>query len=131
MSSVRYNFAICKDKHMVGGIVFYKHISTYPKYLDRQACANSVGQIQIRCCRMWHLIRFYTVHYSFSNFWIHHQYRMDLQNFQEKYGKKLRGIDALSREVTLSNCFCLSFEEGSILKGKNLLPLGANSFLLE
>ena len=27
--------------------------------------------------------------------------------------------------------FCFPSEEGSILKGKNLLPLGGNSFLLE
>ena len=49
----------------------------------------------------------------------------------------------LSREAALSKLFCLSFEKGSTLKGKNvllqgsilkeknLLPVGANSFLLE
>ena len=35
----------------------------------------------------------------------------------------------LSGAATLSNCFSLPSEKGSNLKGKNLLPLGANSFL--
>ena len=42
-----------------------------------------------------------------------------------------RGTDTLSGEATLSKLFCLSSEKWSILKEKNLLPLGANSFLLE
>ena len=42
-----------------------------------------------------------------------------------------RGMDTLSGEVTLSKVFCLPSEKGSTLKGKNLLPVGANSFLLE
>ena len=42
----------------------------------------------------------------------------------------LRGINAFSRETTLSSDFSPT-ENGSTLKGKNLLPLGANSFLLE
>ena len=33
--------------------------------------------------------------------------------------------------VTLSNLFCLASEKRSTLKEKNLLPMGANSFLLE
>ena len=40
-------------------------------------------------------------------------------------------IGTFSREATLSKLFCLLFEKGSTLKGKNLLPMGANSFLLE
>ena len=40
-------------------------------------------------------------------------------------------MDTLSREKTLSKQFYLPSEKGSTLKGKNLLPLGANSFLLE
>ena len=40
-------------------------------------------------------------------------------------------MDTLSREKTLSALFCLPPEKGSNLKGKNLLPLGANSFLLK
>ena len=43
----------------------------------------------------------------------------------------LRGIDTLSGEVTVSIYFCHPSEKGSTLNGKNLLPLGANSFLLE
>ena len=43
----------------------------------------------------------------------------------------LRGMDTLSGVATLSKLFCLPSEKGSTLKGKNLLPLGANSFLLE
>ena len=43
----------------------------------------------------------------------------------------LRGIDIFSREITLSNLILSSSEKGSTLKGKNLLPVGANSFLLE
>ena len=43
----------------------------------------------------------------------------------------LRGIDTLSGKTTLSRWFCLPSEKGSTLKGKNLLPMGANSFLLE
>ena len=43
----------------------------------------------------------------------------------------LNSIDTLIREATLSNCFCLPSEMGSTLKGKNLLPLGPDSFLLE
>ena len=44
--------------------------------------------------------------------------------------KYLREIDTLSRETTLLKHF-LPFEKGSTLKGKNLLPVGANYFLLE
>ena len=40
-------------------------------------------------------------------------------------------MDTLSREETLSALFCLPPEKGSSLKGKNLLPMGANSFLLK
>ena len=40
----------------------------------------------------------------------------------------LWGMDTLLGEVTLSNSFVSS--EGSTLKGKTLLPLAANSFLL-
>ena len=29
------------------------------------------------------------------------------------------------------NCFCLPSEKESFLKGKNLFPVGTNSFLLE
>ena len=44
----------------------------------------------------------------------------------------LRGIDTLSGETALTKCFFyLPSEMGSTLKGKNLLPLGANSFLVE
>ena len=46
-------------------------------------------------------------------------------------GQNIRGIYTLSREATLLKLFCLPSEKRSILKGKNLLPLGANSFLLE
>ena len=37
--------------------------------------------------------------------------------------------DTLSREATLSICFCLPSDIGSTLKGKNLLLLEAKSFL--
>ena len=37
----------------------------------------------------------------------------------------------LSWETTLTKYIFLPFEKGSSLKEKNLLPLGANSFLLE
>ena len=37
----------------------------------------------------------------------------------------LRGINTFSREITL--LFYFSFEKGSPLKGKNLLPAEANS----
>ena len=43
----------------------------------------------------------------------------------------LRRIYTLAREVTLPELICLRSEKGSILKGKNLLPMGANNFLLE
>ena len=43
----------------------------------------------------------------------------------------LRGMDTLSWESILFELCCLPFEKGFTLKGKNLLPLGANSFLLE
>ena len=43
----------------------------------------------------------------------------------------LRGMDTLSMAATLLKSFWLSSINGSTLKGKNLLPLGANSFLLE
>ena len=39
--------------------------------------------------------------------------------------------DAVSGKATLSKQFCLPSENGSTLKGKNLLKLVANSFLLE
>ena len=42
----------------------------------------------------------------------------------------LRGIATVSRETTLVKIDFPS-EKGSALTGKNLLPLGANSFLLE
>ena len=45
----------------------------------------------------------------------------------------LRGVicNTLSRAATLSKWFRFPSEKGSILNGKNLLPLGANSFLFE
>ena len=41
----------------------------------------------------------------------------------------MRGIDTLSGRDNSE--LCLLSEKGSTLKGKNLLPRGANSFLLE
>ena len=41
-----------------------------------------------------------------------------------------RGIDTLSRAATLSKRICLLPEKESTLKGKNLLPVRANSSLL-
>ena len=43
----------------------------------------------------------------------------------------LWGTDSSLWVSTLSKLYCLLSENGSILKGKNLLPLGANSFFLE
>ena len=43
----------------------------------------------------------------------------------------LRGTDTPLGEVTLSCCSCVSSVKGSTLKGKNLLPIGANSFFLK
>ena len=43
---------------------------------------------------------------------------------------QLRGMD-IQGEVALSKLFSLPSEKASTQKGKNLLPLGANSFLLE
>ena len=40
-------------------------------------------------------------------------------------------MDIFTGEVTLSKLFCLPSEKGSAVKAKNLLSLGANSFLLE
>ena len=37
----------------------------------------------------------------------------------------------ISREETLTKLILLPSEKGSTLKGKNLLPKGANSFLLK
>ena len=45
--------------------------------------------------------------------------------------KHLKESDNFSVEMTLSNMVCLPPEKGSTLKGKNVPPLGANSFLLE
>ena len=70
--------------------------------------------------------------------------------------EEIKGMETLSREATPSNLFCLlsekgstfkrgkmpsssllkrdlllPSEKGSFLKGKNLLPRGVNSFLLE
>ena len=47
-----------------------------------------------------------------------------------KNGPK-QGMDTFSEEATPSKLFCIPSEKGSTLKGKNLLPMGANSFLLE
>ena len=41
------------------------------------------------------------------------------------------GNECTVRGATLSKSFCFPSEKGSTLKGKNLLPLGANSLLLE
>ena len=43
----------------------------------------------------------------------------------------LKGTITLSGEATLSKVICLRSEKESTLKGKNLLPKGENSFLLE
>ena len=40
-------------------------------------------------------------------------------------------MDIRPGEATLSNLFSPPSEKGSALKGKNLLPKGANSFFLE
>ena len=42
-----------------------------------------------------------------------------------------RGMDTLSGETTLSNWIAPLFKNVSTLKGKNVLPRGAHSFLLE
>ena len=47
------------------------------------------------------------------------KYKLDFMNVKE------------NGEVTLLELFYFSSEKGSTLKGKNLLSLGANSFLLE
>ena len=41
------------------------------------------------------------------------------------------GMNIHSGEATLSKLFLSPFDQGFILKGKNLLPWGANSFLSE
>ena len=41
-----------------------------------------------------------------------------------------RGTDTLKGEITKWKMFLLPSKKGSTLKGKNLLPAGANSFLL-
>ena len=43
----------------------------------------------------------------------------------------LKGLDILSGDAVLSTLFLLPSEMGPTLKGKNLLPMGADSFLLE
>ena len=43
----------------------------------------------------------------------------------------LSGNNTLSGETTLLELFLLPSEKGSILKGKNLLSMRANSFFLE
>ena len=43
-----------------------KHNLIYTKYLDKQA-KQQIVQIQIRCSRMWHLIRIYTVVVKWSS----------------------------------------------------------------
>ena len=47
------------------------------------------------------------------------------------YIGNLRGKNTLSRESILSKLFCLPTKMGSTVTGKNLLPLGENSFLFE
>ena len=42
-----------------------------------------------------------------------------------------RGTGTVSRETTMSKYFGSASAKESTPKGKNLLPLGANSFLLE
>ena len=39
-------------------------------------------------------------------------------------------MDEYSEETTFSRLFCLPLEKGSTLKGKSLLSMKANSFLL-
>ena len=56
------------------------------------------------------------------------------ENFKRVYAcfnQDLRSTDTLSGEATLLKCFYHPSENGSTIKGKNLLLLGANSFLLE
>ena len=48
-----------------------------------------------------------------------------------KYLDTLREIDTVSRELAVSKLFSLPSQKVSTLKGKNLLPMGANSFILE
>ena len=43
----------------------------------------------------------------------------------------LRGMETISRVGNSFKIILAPFEKGSALKGKNLLPMGANSFLLE
>ena len=43
----------------------------------------------------------------------------------------LRGIDGLYRVINPSKLFLSPYEKGSTLKGKNLLPVGENSFFFE
>ena len=45
--------------------------------------------------------------------------------------RHFKRIQTLSGEVSLLKLFCLPSGKGSTLKGTNLLPQGANSFLLE
>ena len=50
---------------------------------------------------------------------------------QKKLGTILRGTATHSGEVTPSKLFYLPSEKESTVKGKNLIPVGANSFLLQ
>ena len=57
---------------------------------------------------------------------------MKLHILGQKLGLALfKGIDPFSGVVPLPKQFSLPSEKDCALKGKNLLPVGANSFLLE
>ena len=58
-------------------------------------------------------------------------YNIVIYHIYTKYSNTLTGTHTLSRATALSKLLSLPSEKGSSLKGKNLLPLGANSFLLE
>ena len=51
--------------------------------------------------------------------------------FYPKYTDILKGTNILSGETTQPKLFCRHSEKESTLQGKNWLPLGANSFLVE
>ena len=73
---------------------------------------------------------------KYQYFWMtkkkkHLNYKFLIKKLSCMCNIHLRETDALSGKATLSKIVFLPSEKGSTLKGKNLLPLGANSFLLE
>ena len=83
----------------------------------------------MKCKTYFHMIVYMNSKILFSGFYGRNN--KNSINLSSAEFVSLRRLNVLSEGKLLSKLFYLPSEKGSTLKGKNLLPVGANSFLLK